>query len=275
MKFSKMQGLGNDFVVIDCFDKKIEDPNGAAIKLLDRRFGIGGDGLILAQPSDKEDAFMGFYNRDGSTGEMCGNGIRCLGKFLWDKGLVKKNPMRIDTLAGVKVLDLRIEEDLATELTVDMGEPSLDPAIIPVAGESNEVIVELDGKQVRFFGVSMGNPHAVTFDIYPEGEDFLRLGAMLECHPVFPKKANIEFCRMRDDGSVDMKVYERGVGPTLACGTGACATFVTAYTKGFVKARESIIHLPGGDLHIRWDENNHLFMTGPAAESFAGETALI
>jgi len=156
-----------------------------------------------------------------------------------------------------------------------MGEPSLDPAVIPIASETNEITVELDGKQVRFFGVGMGNPHAVTFDIYPEGDDFLRLGAMMECHPLFPRKANIEFCRMRDDGTIDMRVYERGVGPTLACGTGACATFVTAFSNGLVQKRESIIHLPGGDLHIRWDDNNHLFMTGPAEESFTGDTNLI
>lgn len=275
MKFTKMHGLGNDFIIIDCFDKTIENPSEAAIKLLDRRFGVGGDGLILALPSDKGDAFMGFYNQDGSMAQMCGNGIRCLGKFLWENNLIRKNPIRIDTPAGLMTLNLNIENGVVTDATVDMGEPILNPAKIPVDSYRNEIIIELDGKPTHFFCVSMGNPHAVTFDIYPEGEDFLRLGAKMESHSIFPQNANIEFCRMRQDGSIDMKVFERGVGPTLACGTGACATFVAARRLGFVKADAAIIHLPGGDLHIRWSENNRLFMTGPAAESFVGETALI
>ena len=274
MKFTKMHGIGNDFVVIDCFHNTVENPAEAAGKLLDRRFGIGGDGLILALPSSTADARMRIFNSDTSEAEMCGNGIRCFGKFLYDNGLCRKNPMTVETLAGILTLNFVLENDRVSQVTVDMGKPRLSPSEIPVDAETNRVTVDLEGRPAEFFCAFTGVPHAVTFDYFPEGEEFLRLGAMMECHPVFPVKANIEFCRMNSDGSIDVRVWERGAGPTLACGTGACAVLTAAASKGLT-GRESLIHLPGGDLFIRWAEDDHLFMTGPAADSFTGETNLI
>ena len=274
MKFTKMHGIGNDFVVIDCFNNTVPDPAKATEILTHRHFGVGGDGLILALPSDAADARMRIFNSDGSEAEMCGNGIRCLGKFLYDNGLCRKNPMTIETLAGILTLSLEIENGKAVRLTVDMGKPRLQPAEIPVNAPSNRVQIELDGRTAEFFCASTGVPHAATFDIFPESDDFLRLGAQMECHPVFPSKSNIEFCRMNPDGGIDVQVWERGAGPTLACGTGACAV-LTAAASLRLTGRESVLHLPGGDLFIRWAEDDHLFMTGPASVSFTGETYLI
>jgi len=274
MRFTKMHGIGNDFVVIDCFNNTVPDPAKATEILTHRRFGVGGDGLILALPSQVADARMRIFNSDSSEAEMCGNGIRCLGKFLYDNGLCRKNPMTIETLAGILTLELKVEDGKVVELTVDMGKPRLVPAEIPVDADSNRVHLDLNGRTAEFFCASTGVPHAVTFDYYPEGEEFLRLGAMLEKHPVFPRKANIEFCRLNPDGGIDVRVWERGDGPTLACGTGACAVLTAAASMGYT-GRESVIHLPGGDLFIRWAENGHLFMTGPASVSFTGETYLI
>lgn len=274
MRFTKMHGIGNDFVVIDCFANTVSDPVLATERLTHRRFGIGGDGLILALPSEVADARMRIFNSDTSEAEMCGNGIRCLGKFLYDNGICRKNPMTIETLAGILTLSLEVENDKVTRLTVDMGKPRLEPAEIPVAAETNRVVIDLEGHPAEFFCTSTGVPHAVTFDYYPEGEEFLRLGAMMEKHPVFPRKANIEFCRLNPDGGIDVRVWERGDGPTLACGTGACAVLTAAASMGLT-GRESVIHLPGGDLFIRWAENGHLFMTGSASVSFVGDTDLI
>ena len=274
MKFTKMHGIGNDFVVIDCFNNTVLDPVKATEILTHRRFGIGGDGLILALPSTVADARMRIFNSDTSEAEMCGNGIRCLGKFLYDMGLCRKNPMTIETLAGILTLSLELEDDKVSQVTVDMGKPRLVPSEIPVASESNRVSIDLGPCTAEFFCASTGVPHAVTFDYYPEGDEFLKLGAMMEKHPVFPRKANIEFCQLNPDGGIDVRVWERGDGPTLACGTGACAVLTAAASMGLT-GRESVIHLPGGDLFIRWAENDHLFMTGPASISFTGETDLI
>lgn len=274
MQFTKMHGIGNDFVVIDGFHCTIDDPEAATKKLMHRRFGIGGDGLILALPSQVADARMRIFNSDGSEAEMCGNGIRCVGKFLYDRGLCRKNPMTVETLAGILTLEFKIEDDKVSEVTVDMGKPRLEPERIPVDAPGNRVHVDLEGREAEFFCVSTGVPHAVTFDCYPEGDTFLRLGAMMEKHSVFPRKASIEFCRMNPDGGVDVRVWERGDGPTLACGTGACAVLTAAASMGLT-GRSATIHLPGGDLFIRWAENDHLFMTGPASISFVGETDLI
>lgn len=270
MQFTKMHGIGNDFIVVDGFHNDINQPGDLAIRLTDRRFGIGGDGFIIALPSQIADARMRIFNSDGSEPEMCGNGIRCLGKYLYDTGLCQKNPMTIETLAGIMTLTFCLRDGLVESVTVDMGEPNLIPAQIPILADSNQITLTLDGREVRFFCVSMGNPHAVTYDLYPKDADFYRLGAMLEKHPVFPRQANIEFCRLSERGGVDVHVWERGAGETLACGTGACATLTAGASLGLIP-RESIIHLPGGDLNIRWTENNHLFMTGPAAVSFTGE----
>ena len=269
-----MQGIGNDFIIVNCFQQEIGDPEAAAIQLTDRRFGIGADGLILVLPSACADARMRIFNNDGGEPEMCGNGIRCLGKYLYESGMCRKNPMDIETLAGVRTLSLQMEGGRVQKVTVDMGEPCLLPGDIPVAAESNRIQLELDGRPVNFFCVSMGNPHAVTYDLYPEDGDFYRLGALLEKHPIFPRRANIEFCRLSPRGGVDVRVWERGDGETLGCGTGACAVLVAGASMGRLP-RVSVVHLRGGDLEIQWAEDNHLYMTGPAQVSFTGETDLI
>lgn len=265
MRFVKMQGAGNDFVVVDGFQyREIADPGALSRRMCDRHFGIGADGLIWMVPSDAADARMRIFNSDGSEPEMCGNGLRCAARFLRDSGICPRNEMTIETLAGILAVHLD-----ASGITADMGQPRMEPSEIPVAAPENRVVIELDGRPARFFCVSMGNPHAVTFDLYPEDESFYRLGAMLERHPLFPARANIEFCRVRD-GGIDVRVWERGDGETLACGTGACATLVAAASLGLT-GRESDVRLPGGVLHIRWSANNHLQMTGPAEAVFEGE----
>ena len=266
MQFWKMQGAGNDFILID---RLPDDPAQAARTLCDRRFGIGADGMIAALPSDKADACMRFYNCDGSEAEMCGNGIRCLARYLYERKICPKTDMSIDTRCGVKYLHLDGEN-----VTVDMGEPILEPEKIPVLSSVNEITLNVEGLPLHFYCVSMGNPHAVTFTDYPEREVFLRIGPALEHDPIFPAYANIEFARVNGDGSIDMRVWERGAGETLACGTGACATLVAGVMTGRCK-REALLHLPGGDLFIRWGKDNHIRMTGRACLSFIGETQLV
>lgn len=270
MEFVKMHGIGNDFIIIDGFRQAPDDPKGLATRLCPRRFGVGADGLILALPSDIADARMRVINADGGEPEMCGNGIRCLGKYLWDAGIVRKNPMTIETLAGVLTVSLALDGgSLARSVTVDMGTPRFDPAEIPVDAPENRIAVAMDGREVRFFCASMGNPHAVTYDLYPEDDAFYRLGPMMEHNPLFPRRANIEFCRLRPDGGVDVRVWERGDGETLACGTGACAVVAAGATLGLIP-RAADVHLPGGVLAIRWAEDGHIFMTGPAETVYRG-----
>ena len=271
MEFTKMHGIGNDFIIINGFRQVPNDPGALARRLCARRFGVGADGLILALPSEIADARMRVINADGGEPEMCGNGIRCLGKYLWDSGIVRKNPMRVETLAGVLTLALALDAaGEARTVTVDMGAPRLKPAEIPVNAPGNTVEIPLDGRAARFFCVSMGNPHAVTYDLYPDDEAFRRLGPMLENHPLFPNRANVEFCRANADGGVEVRVWERGDGETLACGTGACAVIVAGASQGLCP-RETDVRLPGGTLHIRWADDGHVFMTGPAERVFAGE----
>jgi len=273
MRFTKMHGIGNDFILLDGFGRDIPDPEGLAARLCDRHFGIGADGLILALPSDRADARMRIINSDGSEAEMCGNGLRCLGKFLYETGLCRKTPIRVETLAGILTLALEIGGDGAVaRVTVDMGAPEFDPALIPVAAGSNAVTLEAAGHRLRFFCVSMGNPHAVTFDLFPDDATFAALGPLLERHPIFPRRCNIEFCRLDGDGA-QVRVWERGDGPTLACGTGACAVLAAGVSQGLLP-RKARIQLPGGALVVRWDDDGHLFMTGPAETVFTGEIAL-
>lgn len=268
MKFTKMHGIGNDFVVVNGFiDKDIPDPGELSVKMCDRHFGVGADGLIWMVPSDCADARMRIFNSDGSEPEMCGNGLRCAAQFLRDEGIADKDVMTIETLAGVLTVTF---DDCG--ITADMGEPILEPARIPVYSDSNRIILNVDGMKLNFFCVSMGNPHAVTFDLYPEDDAFYRLGPALERHTAFPAKANIEFCRVRD-GGVDVRVWERGDGETLACGTGACATLTAAATLGLT-GRSAPVRLPGGVLYISWGDDNHLRMTGPAQTVFEGEWKL-
>ena len=273
MKFTKLHGIGNDFIIVGAFRQAPENPNALAKKICSRHFGVGGDGLILALPSERADARMRIFNADGGEPEMCGNGIRCLGKFLWDEGLVRNNPMTIETLAGVLTLTLGPEAGNTRAATVDMGAPRLAPAVIPVAAPDNRVTIELDGEGVSFFCASMGNPHAVTFEHYPEDDRFYRWGPLVEKHPLFPRGTNVEFCRLRPDGGIDVRVWERGDGETLACGTGACAVAVAGASLGLT-GRRIAVHLPGGPLDIEWESNDHVFMTGPAETVFYGEWLL-
>ena len=263
-----MHGIGNDFIIIDAFRQAPEglnQPAELAKKICRRHFGIGADGLILALPSKVADARMRIFNADGGEPEMCGNGLRCLGRFLCDTGLVPRGAMRVETGAGVLALTVD-----AKAVTVDMGAPRLAPADIPVDAPSNRITLTLDGAPVGFFCVSMGNPHAVTYDLYPEDDRFYRYGPMLENHPLFPRRANIEFCRLNPEGGVDVRVWERGDGETLACGTGACAVTVAGASLGLIP-RETDVRLPGGTLHIRYSEAGPVFMTGPAEVVFHGE----
>ena len=270
MQFTKMHGIGNDFIVIDAFHNTIENPSALAKKLCSRHFGVGADGLILMCRSDRADATMRIFNSDGSEPEMCGNGIRCAAKFLYDTGLVQKTDMTIDTLAGIKPIALQVQGGKCVSVTVDMGAPEFDPAQIPVSADSNRITVELGGRDVEFFCVSMGNPHAVTFDLFPDDGDFRAFGRLMECHPLFPAKANIEFCRVEDRENITVKVWERGDGPTLACGTGSCAVLAAAASLGLAE-REASIHLPGGTLRDAWLDDNRIRMTGPAETVFTGE----
>ena len=270
MRFTKMHGLGNDFIVVDAIHNTVSDPAELARRICQRRFAIGADGLILIGESGRADATMRIYNSDGSEAEMCGNGIRCVAKFLYDNGICKKTDMTIDTLAGVKPIRLAVEDDVAVAATVDMGAPEFEPARIPVAADANRVRVRINDREVEFFCVSMGNPHAVTFDYFPDRDDFLRDGPELEKHPLFPAKVNVEFCRLDGPDAVTVKVWERGAGPTLACGTGSCATLAAGVELGLLN-RSADIHLPGGTLHNEWRDDGHIYMTGPAESSGIGE----
>ena len=269
MRFTKMHGIGNDFIIIDAIRNEIPDPAALARRMCRRRFGIGADGLILICKSEKADAAMRIFNSDGSEPEMCGNGLRCAAKYIHDSGICPKQDMAVDTLAGVKYIHLENSGNTAM-VSVDMGEPDFEPARIPVAAESNRVRVELDGQEAEFFCVSMGNPHAVTFDLCPDDEAFRRLGAYMEKHPLFPAKANIEFCRVEDRENVHVKVWERGDGPTLACGTGSCAVLAAGASLGLLE-RCASVHLPGGTLRDEWLPNNRIRMTGPAETVYSGE----
>lgn len=270
MKFYKMNGIGNDFIVIDAFHTRVCNPSELAKDLCRRGLSVGADGLILLEPTPNADSFMRFYNNDGSQAEMCGNGVRCAAKLTHDLGIASGETVKIETLAGIREIRLQIENGKAIAATVDMGVPIFVPQRIPMNAPSNEFTVDLDGQTARFFCVSTGTPHAVTFDCYPDGEDFRRFGAKMETHPNFPRKANIDFARIVDRKHVEVRVWERGCGPTLACGTGACAV-LTAGVKNGLLDREADVRLPGGTLKICWEENGHIFMTGPAALSYIGE----
>lgn len=267
--FVKMHGIGNDFVVIDGSAYSVDDPAAFARRVCHRRFGVGADGVIFVKPSACADVRMQIFNSDGSEAEMCGNGVRCTAKYAHDQGICAKPEIDVETLAGVKHIVQRIENGVVTGSTVDMGAPILKPEQIPVAAETNRVRIDLDGKMCEFFCVSTGVPHVVTFDLFPEEPDFLRLGEMLERHPLFPRKANVEFCRVIDSENVRVKVWERGCGPTLGCGTGSCAVLTAGASMNFI-GRSAYIHLPGGTLFDRWDSDGHIYMTGPAEAAFTG-----
>ena len=275
LQFTKMHGLGNDYVYMDAINQKIENRSELAKFVSDRHFGIGSDGLILICPSEKADFRMQMFNQDGSEAEMCGNGIRCVGKFVYDKGLTKKETITVETLAGIKTLVMTAKNGKIETARVDMGEPILEPEKIPVISNENPVKnlkLEVEDKKFIFTCVSMGNPHAVTFIKEDVNKlDICKYGAKLEVNKAFPKKANIEFINVIDDKTLKMRVWERGAGETLACGTGACAVTVSAILNGYTK-RVVTVHLLGGDLKIEWSKNdNHVYMTGPATTVFEGK----
>ena len=275
MKFTKMQGLGNDYVYVNCFREKIVNPPELSKKISDRHFGVGSDGLIMINPSEKADFEMEMYNADGSRGEMCGNGIRCVAKYVYDYGLTDKTTITVETLGGIKTLDLTVEDGKVKLVRVDMGRPELEPAKIPViaAGECavNEPILT-DGKEFHMTCVSMGNPHAVIFvDRDVRELPLEEIGPKFENHERFPNRVNTEFVRVLNRHIAEMRVWERGSGETLACGTGACAVAVACVLNGLTED-EVTVKLLGGDLKIKWDrEKDTVYMTGPAEVVFDGE----
>ena len=277
MKFTKMQGLGNDYVYVNCFEEKIENPKDLAIKLSNRHYGIGSDGLIMINPSKVADCEMEMYNADGSRSEMCGNGIRCVGKYVYDYGLTDKTSIAVETLAGIKYLDFTIENGKVKFVKVDMGSPELVPANIPVVAEGDTAIdtpILVDGEEYHMTCVSMGNPHTVVYVEDMQGLDIETIGPKFENHERFPKRVNAEFVKVLDRNTVEMRVWERGSGETLACGTGACAVAVASILNGYTENKVTV-KLLGGDLLIEWDrEANKVYMTGPAEVSFDGEIQL-
>ena len=274
IKFTKMHGLGNDYVYIDAIHQKIENESSLAQFVSNRHFGVGSDGLILICESKIADFKMRMYNSDGSEAEMCGNGIRCVGKFVYDKGLTNKTELKIETLAGIKSLVLTVENGKVKKVRVDMGEPILEPDKIPVISSENPVkslqLKALD-KEFKFTCVSMGNPHAITIVDGVDNFDVKKYGEILEVDKAFPKKVNVEFIEILDEKTVKMRVWERGTGETLACGTGACAVAVACNLNGLTK-NSVTVQLLGGELEIEWNkQDNHVYMTGTAVTVFEGE----
>ena len=273
MKFTKMHGLGNDYVYVNCFEEKIDNPPAVARFVSDRHFGIGSDGLIMINPSKTADFEMEMYNADGSRGEMCGNGIRCVAKYVYDYGLTDTTQISVETLGGIKYLDLTIEDGKVSLVKVDMGKPKLEADLIPIISEREQVIdepIEVDGKEYHMTGVSMGNPHAVIYVDDVKGLDLEKIGPKFENHERFPKRINTEFVHCIDRQTVEMRVWERGSGETLACGTGACAVAVSSILNNLTDTQVTV-KLLGGDLQIEWDrEKDRVFMTGPATVVFDG-----
>lgn len=280
MRFTKMHGAGNDYVYINCFVQPMPtDPAALARRMADRHFGVGGDGIILICPSKVADARMRMFNADGSESEMCGNGIRCVAKYVFDHGLMRKPILRIETGAGVLSLDLEVANDLVQRVRVDMGEPILEPARIPTTLPGNpslpgcpvvQVPFEATGRQFAVTCVSMGNPHCITFVDRLDDSWVLGVGPQMEKDARFPRRVNAEFVEVLSRSEIRMRVWERGSGETLACGTGASAVCVAGALAGKTE-RTILAHLPGGDLELHWAENNHVFMTGPAVEVFSGQ----
>lgn len=280
MKFTKMHGCGNDYIYIDCFKEFVEDEVQAAKFLSDRHFGVGGDGIILIKKGNKADFEMVMYNADGSRAEMCGNAIRCVAKYVYDNGYIGKTDFSIESMGAVKYISVTVENSKVTAARVDMGAPILKSADIPVNCDNEKAIAEkitIGGREFSMTCVSMGNPHAVMFiDESPREFDLNYYGALFEGNTdVFPRRVNAEFARVIDRSNIEMRVYERGTGETLACGTGTCATVVAAILNGMVD-NEVTVHLLGGDLKIYWsgDEKDSVIMTGPATYVYSGEIDL-
>ena len=286
MKFTKMHGCGNDYVYVDCTQEELDNPEQAAIKVSDRHFGIGSDGLILIKKSDRADFFMDMYNADGSRGKMCGNGIRCVGKYMYDNGLTDKTEIKVDTLSGVKTLQLHVTDGKVSTVTVDMGAPILKADEVPadvsvfnnkLLNKSDMLIAEpltVNGFEYHVTCVSMGNPHAIVYldnNIDIKKFEIEKIGPFFENHKAFPERINTEFIQVVDKNNLNMRVWERGSGETLACGTGACASLVATVLNGMCDTTATL-HLLGGDLKITWDKDeNTVYLEGPAKTVFTGE----
>ena len=279
MKFTKMQGIGNDYVYVNCFEETVKDPAAVARYVSDRHFGIGSDGLILIKPSDIADCEMDMYNLDGSQGAMCGNGIRCVAKYVYDYGIVKKENISVSTKSGIKYLDLTVRNGKVALVRVNMGSPVLTASQIPVVSSTEEMInapLKVNGETYYITAVSMGNPHAIVYMTDVDHLDIGEIGPYFENHMAFPDTVNTEFVEVLDDHTLKMRVWERGSGETLACGTGACAVAVASILNGHVDGEKPVtVKLLGGDLEIFWDrQENLVYMTGPAATVFDGEIDL-
>jgi diaminopimelate epimerase len=274
MRFTKMQGAGNDYVYVNCFTESLPaDPAVVARQVSDRHFGVGADGLILIGPSDVADARMRMFNADGSEAEMCGNGIRCVAKYVYDHGISRRQTLRLETGAGIKTVDLDVVDSLVRRVRVDMGEPILQAACIPTTLPGDPVVnvpLVVDGQTLAVTCVSMGNPHCITFVDQLNDAWVLGVGPKVETDPHFPRRVNAEFIQVISPAEMRMRVWERGSGETLACGTGACAVCVAGVLTGRT-GRSVVIHLLGGDLELDWGADNHVYMTGPAVEVFSGE----
>lgn len=284
MKFTKMHGCGNDYIYVNCFEETIDDFNEVAKKVSDRHFGIGSDGLIAICPSDKADCMMRMFNSDGTEGKMCGNAIRCVAKYVYDNKMVDKTTITVDTLSGIKTLVLHVEDDKVKTVVVDMGEPALNPDVIPMSIPEHKdhtainvpIQIELEGKTYDYeiTGVSMGNPHGVVFVEDVHALNLEKIGPLFEHHAYFPDRVNTEFVDIIDRQNINMRVWERGSGETLACGTGSCASVVACIVNGYTDDKVTV-HLLGGDLDIEYDRAyNHVFMTGPATTICTGEIDL-
>lgn len=277
MKFTKMQGCGNDYIYVNCFEETVPDPSDTSIRLSDRHFGVGGDGLVLISPSDTADFDMDMYNADGSRSGMCGNAIRCVGKYVYDRGLTEKKVITVSTQTGVKTLWLDVQDGAVQTVRVCMGKPDFRPEAVPVAGEGDSFLrqdITVLGETWNVSAVSVGNPHCVTYVDDPYALDFERIGPAFENHPVFPARVNTEFIQIINEHTLKMRVWERGSGETFACGTGASAALAVTAKLGLC-ADEADLVLRGGTLHIEWDrETDLLYMTGPATFVFDGEVEI-
>ena len=275
MKFTKMQGIGNDYVYVNCFEETVADPERVSEIISDRHFGIGADGLVLIMPSDKADFRMRMFNADGSEGNMCGNATRCIGKFVYDNHLTDKTSITLETRSGIKKLTLYPENGRVKTVLVDMGKAVLKPADIPMNVSGDTFInkpITVDGKEVFITAVSMGNPHAVTYVDDVDSLELEKIGPSFENHPLFPERVNTEFIKILDESTMQMRVWERGSGETWACGTGACAATAASVLNGyFPHDKEITVKLRGGDLFITYKSDGTVFMRGPAETVFTGE----
>ena len=276
ISFTKMHGLGNDYIYFNCLESPIERPEDLSPILSHRHFGIGGDGIVLIMESKSEDFRMRMFNADGSEAEMCGNAVRCVAKYLFDRNYTDKEVIRLETNGGARVLELNIDAGKTRSVRVDMGEPILTPGEIPINVDAPKVVnanYKVAGESFEMTGVSMGNPHAVLFVDEITDHQVLELGPKIEVDPIFPNRINAHFAQVIGNNEIRMRVWERGSGETQACGTGACAVLVAAVLTERT-GRKALIHLSGGDLEIEWGENGHVYMTGPAEFVFDGRAEL-